>query len=219
MPSQATVEVERHYLHRTRQFSATVRDLRRRADATLQQIAERSGLSVSTLSKIENAQLSPTYETLLRLADGLQVDIAELFSPESLAASNGRRSVTRRGQGRLHNTPQYQYELLCADLFRKQFTPLVTRITARSIAEFPELLSHKGEEFIYVLSGEIELHTEHYEPTRLREGDSCYFDSPMRHACISVGRGAATVLWIASRTEGRSACEIHTPTKHKRAAK
>jgi transcriptional regulator with XRE-family HTH domain len=219
MPSRPAIDLEGHYVRRSQQFSATVRELRRRANTTLQQIAERSGLSASTLSKIENGQLSPTYETLLRLAHGLRVDIAQLFSPES-STSSGRRSVTRRGQGHLHTAPPYEYEMLCADLFRKQFTPLIARITARDIADFPEWPCHEGEEFIYVLSGEIELHTQHYEPTRLRQGDSCYFDSTMRHACICVGRGDATVLWIASRPHELAAHASRArPRAHKRGSK
>lgn len=201
-PASTAMKSQRGYAKKAEQFATTVRELRRRADATLQQLAERSGLSASTLSKIENGQLSPTYETLLRLADGLQVDIAELFDGEApTEMSTGRRSVTRRGQGRLHTTRQYRYEMYCADLFRKQFTPLVTRITARSVEEFPQLPRHDGEEFIYVLDGEVELHTEHYEPTRLRQGDGCYLDSSMGHACVSVSKSNATILWITSRAD------------------
>lgn len=193
------------YARQAEHFADTVRQLRHASGATLQEVAQRSGLAASTLSKVENGQLSPTYETLLRLADGLGVDIAELFASESpIDVASGRRSVTRRGQGKLHMTPQYRYEMLCADLSRKSFAPLITTIRARAIADFPALPRHAGEEFIYVMSGEIELHTEHYEPTRLRPGDGCYFDSAMAHGCISVSRNDAVVLWIASRTEALS---------------
>jgi transcriptional regulator with XRE-family HTH domain len=196
----ARAKLARDYAHKSERFCAGARTLRRRAGLTLQELAERSGLAASTLSKIENGQLSPTFETLLRLADGLGIDVAELFNTESpIDAASARRSITRRGQGRLHVTQQYRYEMYCTDLFRKEFTPLVTTITARSIEAFQPLSRHQGEEFVYVLSGEIELHTEHYEPTRLRAGDGCYFDSSMGHACISVSKKDAEILWVASR--------------------
>lgn len=144
-----------------RQFAGVVRQLRQRKGLTLQQLSSRSGLAVSTLSKIENSQLSPTYETLLRLADGVGVGVAELFdtSPKAEIAS-GRRSITRRGAGLRHVSPQYEYELYCSDLSRKRFIPFVTTITARSLQEFPAMPSHDGEEFIFVLSGAVELYTE-----------------------------------------------------------
>lgn len=220
MSSAMGAKSQRGYARKAEQFAATVRALRQRTHTTLHQLAERSGLAPSTLSKIENGQLSPTYETLLRLADGLQVDIAELFSGESSAPTpKGRRSVTRRGDGRLHATKQYQYEMYCADLFRKQFTPLITKITARSIDEFPALLRHEGEEFMYVVAGEVELHTELYEPTRLRQGDGCYFDSSMGHACISVSKSDAIVLWIASHAEGLPEPTLKVVPRRRRASK
>lgn len=198
IPTRA--KLARDYAHKSEQFCAGARALRRRAGLTLQELADRSGLATSTLSKIENGQLSPTFETLLRLADGLGIDTAELFNTESpIDTASARRSITRRGEGRLHVTQQYRYEMYCTDLFRKEFTPLVTTITARSIEEFQPLSRHQGEEFVYVLSGEIELHTEHYEPTRLRVGDGCYFDSSMGHACISVSKKDAEILWVTSR--------------------
>lgn len=205
MSSSSATRSRRVYEKKSEQFAGTVRALRRAANVTLTDLALRSGLSAATLSKIENGRLSPTYETLLRLADGLQVDIAELFAGKaSEEKSTGRRSVTRQGQGRLLVTPQYQYELLCADLTRKKFSPFVATITARAVKDFSPLPRHRGEEFIYVLSGEIELHTEHYEPTRMRPGDGCYFDSSMEHACISVSKADAVVLWIASNPTAMS---------------
>lgn len=202
MAAPQPLRAEKNYAHESRRFAAIVRRLRQQAGLTLQALGERSGLSISTLSKIENGQLSPTYETLLRLADGLQVDVAGLFDAEAgAAAASGRRSVTRRGQGILHDTPQYEYELLCADLSRKQFVPLRTRIKAHGIEAFPRLSRHDGEEFFYVLSGVVELHTEHYAPIRLEAGDSCYFDSSMGHACVSAGDEDAQILWISSRLD------------------
>jgi mannose-6-phosphate isomerase-like protein (cupin superfamily) len=112
---------------------------------------------------------------------------------------NGRRSVTRAGQGAKLRSAQYDYEMLCADLSSKQFIPLLATLCAHSIHEFPDYVSHEGEEFIFVLSGVVEVHSDIYEPLRLQKGDSCYFDSTMGHACLSVGDQDAVVLWICSR--------------------
>jgi hypothetical protein len=127
------------------------------------------------------------------------VDVAELFSPKPSRMMLGRRSVTRAGQGAKLRSAQYSYEMLCADLSSKQFIPLLTTLSAHSIQEFPDFVRHDGEEFIYVLSGVVELHTDIYEPLRLDAGDSCYFDSTMGHACLSVGDQDAVVLWVCSR--------------------
>ncbi len=103
----------------------------------------------------------------------------------------------------MHVTPQYKYEALATELTHKKFFPLRATITARisqlSQADAPDVASHAGEEFVYVLSGEIELHTDYYAPCRLQAGDSVYFDSGMRHALVSVSEKDAEILWIASQ--------------------
>ncbi|TWR96642.1 helix-turn-helix domain-containing protein [Pseudomonas saxonica] len=180
-----------------------LRLLRRNADLTLQQLSQRCGISASALSKIENGQLSPTYEKIAALALGLNVDVGELFSPISKTTPVGRRSVTRRNQGVVHRTDQYSYEMLHTDLADKRFIPMVTTVRAHDRAEFTKLLSHDGEELLFVLSGEVILHTEGYAPLRMGPGDSCYFDSRMGHACVSGTEEDATVLWVSSHAELR----------------
>jgi uncharacterized cupin superfamily protein len=89
--------------------------------------------------------------------------------------------------------------MLCTDIARKQLVPLLTTVHARSVSEFPALVTHAGEEFVYILNGVVTLTTEHYAPLTLAAGDSCYFDSTMGHALISAGEEAATLLWVCSR--------------------
>lgn len=175
-----------------------VRSLRDLAGLTLRELGLRSGVSISALSKIENRQLSPTYEKIVALAHGLGVDVATLFAGEPARNVIGRRSITRKGQGINYNTSNYGYQLLCADLAHKRMIPLVTRVNAREIKDFGPLLSHAGEELIMVLTGRIVLHTEFYEPTELAAGDCVYFDSCMGHGCVAQGLEEATVFWVCS---------------------
>lgn len=216
MPSTSSTAAapSQDHLEKADAFAGTVRALRQKGGMTLQELSKRSGLATSTISKIERAQLSPTYDTILSLADGLGIDMTELFNRESGATNmaSGRRSVTRGGHGTSHSSPQYEYEIFCADLLRKQFIPMVARVTARSLDAFPRLSRHDGEEFIYVISGSIELHTEHYEPTRLETGDGCYLDSAMGHACISVSKDDAMILWINSRGEELTRASLKSPS-------
>lgn len=177
----------------------TLRQMRQARGLTLNELARRCDLAPSTLSKIENGQMSPTYDTILSLGEGLEVDVADLFSERQTAAVSGRRTVTRAGGGVMHQTEQYDYQMLCTDLANKQFVPLKATVKANTMTRFSEMLSHPGEEFVYVLSGEVELHTQFYAPTRLVAGDSAYFDSTMGHALLKASDEDAEVLWICSR--------------------
>lgn len=177
-----------------------VRRLRHDAGLTLQQLSQRCGISASTLSKIEKGQLSPTYEKIAALAKGLNIQVGELFDEDEKSAPRGRLTVTRRRAGVLHETPQYGYEALCTALAGKQFVPLLTTVKARSIKDFPALLQHEGEEFIFVLRGSLTVHTQFYQPIELQEGDSCYFDSSMGHACVA-GEEDVQILWVCSNVK------------------
>lgn len=189
-------------------FGARIRHLRKDAGLTLRELSGRCGLAPSTISKVEQNQISPTYENILRLADGLGLEVAQLFIKGRNGSATGRRSVTRAGSGLTLATAQYDYELLCTDLTHKHFTPLLATVRARSFADFSDYVRHDGEEFIFVVSGSARLETEFYEPLVLDAGDSCYFDSRMGHACISTGDTPAVLLWVSSRDEPRAAKDV-----------
>ncbi len=182
-------------------FGDRLRQLRKQNGWTLDQVSAMTGLATSTLSKVENNHMSLTYDNLLKLAEGLHVDIAELFTSEEIRPITGRRTITRRGKGRLEPTSNYDYHFLCTDLLRMRMVPIFVRVKMRSIEEFGELLRHSGEELIYVLDGAIEVHTKFYEPVVLEAGDCIYLDSTMGHAYISVGDGDASILGICSSSD------------------
>jgi transcriptional regulator with XRE-family HTH domain len=175
-----------------------VRELRRARDWTLEQAARQAGLARSTLSKIENGQMSPTYEALKKLAVGLEISVPQLFTPPKRAQVSGRMAVTKSGEGAAHATATYEHELLAGALTKKAMLPYRARIRARSFEEFDGWVRHDGEEFLYVLTGIVRLLTEFYEPVELRRGDSAYYDATMGHNVISVSEEDATILWVTS---------------------
>ena len=175
-----------------------VRELRKARGWTLDQAAGQAGLARSTLSKIENGQMSPTYEAVKKLAEGLKISVPQLFTPAGKAQVSGRMSVTKSGTGQAHVTATYEHELLAGGLSRKEMLPYRARVRARSMAEFDGWVRHEGEEFLYVLTGVIRLYTEFYEPVELRRGDSAYYDATMGHNVISLSDEAATILWVTS---------------------
>jgi transcriptional regulator with XRE-family HTH domain len=176
-----------------------VKALRLGQSLTLEEASKLTGLARSTLSKIENEQISPTFTVVHKLVHGLGIDLPQLFSePSSGAQPSGRRDITRRGEGRPHPTATYEHELLATDLSNKKMVPFTTRVRARHFEDFPEWIRHDGEEFLYVLSGSILFYTEFYEPVRLNAGDTAYYDCTMGHALVSVSDSDAEVLWVTA---------------------
>jgi transcriptional regulator with XRE-family HTH domain len=181
-----------------------LKSLRKHRRLTLEALSKRSGYSVSALSKIENERLGLTYDKLARLAVALEVDMSTLFTDAAPVAGPepvGRRSIARKGSGKSISTGNYDYLYVSTELSRKQMVPIVVKIHATSIEEFGPLVRHGGEEWIYVTKGEIEVHSEFYQPERLQEGDSIYLDSRMGHAYISKSKGGAEVVSVCSAPE------------------
>jgi transcriptional regulator with XRE-family HTH domain len=179
-------------------LGSRVRDLRKARNWTLEQAARQAGLARSTLSKIENGQMSPTYDALKKLAVGLDISVPQLFTPPVKDQINGRMVVTKNGQGTAHATTTYEHELLADGLTKKQMLPYRARVRARSIDEFDGWVRHDGEEFLYVLTGVIRLYTEFYEPIEMRRGDTAYYDASMGHNVVSLSDEDATILWVTA---------------------
>lgn len=179
-----------------------LREIRARFGWSLTEVAEKTGISRSTLYKVENAGVSLTYDKILQLGEGLGIDIAELFgkgeAQTAVAVTPTRRSVGRNLDGYVVDTPNLVYSYLCNDLLRKKITPIVAQVKARSLADYGPLTRHAGEEFDYVLRGEVEVHTEFYEVVRLKPGEFIYLDSMMGHAFVSVGEEDALVLTVCT---------------------
>lgn len=179
-------------------LGSRVRDLRKARNWTLEQAARQAGLARSTLSKIENGQMSPTYDALKKLAVGLDISVPQLFTPPVKDQINGRMVITKNGQGTAHATTTYEHELLADGLTKKQMLPYRARVRARSIDEFDGWVRHDGEEFLYVLTGVIRLYTEFYEPIEMRRGDTAYYDASMGHNVVSLSDEDATILWVTA---------------------
>ena len=109
-----------------------VRGLRKAKKWTLEQASQQAELARSTLSKIENGQMSPTYDTLKKLAVGLEISVPQLFTPPRNTQINGRLVVTKSGQIPKTPTVTYEHESLADTLTQKAHDAL-SRVHSRPI--------------------------------------------------------------------------------------
>jgi transcriptional regulator with XRE-family HTH domain len=185
---------------------ALLNALRLQKRLTLAEVSHRTGLPVSTISKVENDKMSLSYDKLQAISTGLGIDVGVLFKPATgppLDSTNGRRSIHKVGEGRRVETHLTSYLHLASELLNKRFIPLLCEIRARSLNSSAEMIRHPGEEYTYVLEGALELHTQLYAPVQLHAGESIYFDSGMPHAYLAISKGPCKVLTICSSTEAQ----------------
>lgn len=188
-----------------RTIGSLLKALRARNGWTLKEMSERCGIPLSTLSKVEHDRLSLTYDKLQLLSQRLNMRMSEILADHDDAqepAVTARRSIGRIADAVRINTANYDYYYLCAELRRKRMIPTLTKVRAKHISEFGDLVRHSGEEFVYVISGTIALHTEFYDTVTLKAGESAYIDSSMGHAYIAAdGCEEALILGVCSSAD------------------
>jgi transcriptional regulator with XRE-family HTH domain len=175
-----------------------IRKLRKEERLTLQELSDLSGLSKPLLSQIENDQVIPPLATLLKIAKGLKVGIHFFFEEEEdrqkfVLLRKADLKSSRRRSG--NDLPQsYLYHSLAPGLRQKSMEPFLVEFEAGDWND-TLLYRHDGEEFIYLLEGELEFHYGQ-EIMILKTGDSIYYDSSEAHGYISLGSEKAKAVAV-----------------------
>ncbi len=182
-------------------FGQRIRRLRGDRNWTLSDLAQRSGLAISTISKAERGLIALTYDRLSLLARGLGVDMSAFFSDTGEGFAPGSFAIARKGEFKRQETKNYVYEMLFSDLWNKSMQPMMGTLKARELHQFDALLSHTGQEFLLVLDGQVTVHLDGRDPVTLAQGDSIYFDSMIGHVYASVGDKDARILVVCESVE------------------
>jgi len=177
---------------------AAIRRLRRDRGWTLADLSARSGVPLSSLSKVELGQTSLGYEVLIRLCRALEVEIDHLVrqSPrgDSAPPQAGRRAVIRAGQGEPSDLGGLAGLTGAAELLRRAFTPVVLEVV--DTQRTGGLLRGPGEAYLMVLSGRALMHSDAYAPLLIHPGDGVYFDAEMGFALTAQDETPAKVILI-----------------------
>lgn len=164
-----------------RHVGTMVRELRARNRLTIADVAQLAGISDGMLSRIENGQVSPSLDSLNRLARALGVEIGQLF--RNFGHQKGKALHVKQGEGmevvRRGTAKGHTYHLLAYDQGpKKRFEPFL--ISMDDAAEVFPTFEHAGTEFIYMLQGEIEYrHGAHTYV--LKPGDALTFPGAVPH--------------------------------------
>ena len=166
--------------------------LRKSKGYSLKEVADRSGLSEAVISQIEDDVVSPPIATLLKISKILGAEIAYFFSEGKsdkkfdIVRGNERRKVERKLPQRKIMPLSYSYEMLSAHRKENHMQPFLVEFDI-NVEEEINPMSHEGEEFLFLLEGELEYKLEN-EVITLKKGDSLYFDSKTPHAFRGIGK-------------------------------
>ena len=164
-----------------------LRQLRAKRRLSLAQVAQKVGVSVGFLSALERSQTSGSVGTLRKLARFYKTNILDFFDatgPSSRQVRPEQRKVLKAGPG-------VQMDLLAWG--NTVMEPHLFRVAPK--AGSGDSYTHEGEEFLYVLRGELAITLEK-EEYRLKAGDSFYFESATPHHWKNPGQAETWVLWV-----------------------
>jgi DNA-binding transcriptional MerR regulator len=164
-----------------------LRRLRAKRRLSLAQVARPVGISVGFLSALERSQMSGSVGTLRKLARFYKTNILDFFD----ATGASSRQVRPEQRKVLEAGPGVQMELLAWG--NTVMEPHLFRVAPK--AGSGDSYTHEGEEFLYVLRGELAITLEK-EEYRLKAGDSFYFESATQHHWKNPGRAETWVLWV-----------------------
>jgi len=177
------------------ELAQRIRTLRLDRRLTLEEVASRTGLTRSWLSKVENFRVTPSLPSLGQIATALGVTMSDLVAgldekPALVIVRKDERKIVDRNKSKQNTT---LYESLAHKRPNRVMDPFLLTVPPGVAREEP--LAHEGEEFLIVQQGSIEFEFDGERHT-LRTGDALYFDSNVPHRIINSFKRPATVLCV-----------------------
>lgn len=168
-----------------------IRARRRELNMTLQETAEKAELSAAFLSQAERGKATPSIVSLINIATALDTDIHYFITPPKAS------ELVRR-----HNDPEYLdvdspigYRRLDSEIRNQKMSALLMEIPAG--VHLPEVHRSEGEDFFYVIEGEVEQSIGGQTFT-LKRGDSAHHNTQVDHAMKNNSSKRAVILWVGT---------------------
>ena len=179
-----------------RSLGERIREAREMRGLTLEDLSSRSGISVDGLERVESNRAIPPLGQLVRLGKALEMKMGYLLStgvdkPMCVVRADARPKVARHGKQRSEQYG-YVYESLAPEKANRLMEPFLVTLTP---TEFGEFSSHDGQEFLFVLEGEIRVQVGKVVEM-LRPGDSIYYDSSHPHLVKCYGQKPAKIIAV-----------------------
>ncbi len=173
-----------------------IHQVRQMRGLTLHDLSSRTGIDVGILEKVEANQMIPPLGELIKLGKALEMQMGYFISPGietdmAVVRTHSRQKVARHGEKRSERYGYY-YESLAPEKANRLMEPFLVTLVP---AETQELSTHDGQEFIFVLEGEVKAQVGK-QVEILHAGDAVYYDSSRPHLIQCLGKKSAKILAV-----------------------
>ena len=181
------------------QFASKIKSIRERQNMSIEELAEKSNVKLDVLIAMENGEIIPSLTPLTKMAKALGVrlgtflDDSTQIGPVVTRAGKPTSALYFSGREDVTNATNLTFHSLGAGKMDRNMDPFIIDIEYE--AGEKELSSHEGEEFIYVLEGEIEV-IYGKDSFIIGEGDSIFYDSVIPHHLHATGEKASKILAV-----------------------
>ncbi|MDA3899412.1 MAG: XRE family transcriptional regulator [Spirochaetes bacterium] len=174
-------------------FGEKIRAIREKKKITMREVAEKASVSESLMSQIERNKISPAIDTLLRIADVLDIDLEYLFIDYK---KNRCVNIVRSQQRDVYKVKDVLYEQLCRTPGKTEYgiEAYMMQIEVGGESKSEEY-GHPGKELGVIIEGQgvFKIGSESYV---IEEGDSISFDSDIPHRLINDGKKPLKAFWV-----------------------
>jgi transcriptional regulator with XRE-family HTH domain len=182
-----------------RNVGKKIEAIRNQKNITIEQLAERCGFSAEMMAKIEQDQSIPSLGHLIKVARALGVRLGTFLDDmDNLEPVVTRNSTLKQGISFSNKNSLASAHLdfypMASDKSGRHMEPFIVEINPSAPADFSQS-SHEGEEFIYVLKGNVEI-SYGKNTYLLNEGDSIYYDSLVDHHVHAADNASAKILAV-----------------------
>ena len=186
-------------MEKNEEFASKIKSIRERQDMTIEELSEASGVKLEVLQAMENGEVIPSLTPLTKMARALGVrlgtflDDTPQLGPVVTRAGKPTNSIYFSGREDVTNATNLEFHSLGAGKIDRNMDPFIIDIEYEEGEK--ELSSHEGEEFIYVLEGEIEV-IYGKDSFEISEGDSIFYDSVVPHHLHATGGKISKIVAV-----------------------
>ncbi|MBR0270468.1 MAG: cupin domain-containing protein [Methanobrevibacter sp.] len=186
-------------MEKNKEFASKIKSIRERQNMTIEELAENSGVKLDVLKAMEDGEVIPSLTPLTKMARALGVrlgtflDDTPQIGPVVTRAGKPTNSLYFSGREDVTNASNLEFHSLGSGKIDRNIDPFIIDIAYEPGEK--ELSSHEGEEFIYVLEGEIEV-IYGKDTFTIGEGDSIFYDSVVPHHLHATGEKESKILAV-----------------------